>query len=522
MNIKPIGQTPHQALVGNHFCQKMQTMVAAAIALHKIAEFGSRYGARATCTGVTIATGLANIVAGNILTGGIMTVAGVKEGINIYQAVHSTSDLKSLLDDATAGVDMIKTLEEANRQSFKTVDANLEVILANMEEMNERMATIEALSNEGQEVIEESKQHCLKLYEEAKSQFSSSQDLFEKAQGKLTEGNAIFKKALTQFKDLFELAQKNDMGDKDKLDEFIRIAKSIQQECVKAQTLIEEGNSILGNGILSLNGAIKQECTAYGESVRAMEQAKNHLALIKAQAQTKKEYEQKIKETQQEVKDVQTRQRDIETLLEDVSGDLKQAREASDTGFGNMSILFGVIPGAVAGFGAGGWIGAAAGAYGLGQIVHNRRALAHKVDTAVNGPVTQVVVPSAPEELITITFNSRSTGFWNRFVRGKNQSYTKGKATLSIGSQQVAIEINLNDKNKISKPNQLKLQKMLKEAVLKREISAEKALKLVAELENKCIGRGTDHNPQVGLIPQNSSYFNEVVHLCQQQIATAA
>ena len=452
-----------QKVVGQRICNKMETLVAGAIALQKLAEVSSSHGTRIVTSGVTLATGLTYLASGNLITGGITTLVGLKEAVNIWRSVNPKSDIACLLNDANAGVDMIKTLEEANAESFKTVDTNLAIIGRKIKRMNDQMQKIKDISTEGQNELVALKQEASTLYDEAQEEFDTARQSFTLSQKQFNKANDIFVKALKQFDTLFELAQTTDISDTEKLEMFVETAKKIQQDCAKAQKLIKQGNQLINSGIESLDTAREKEMAAKEKAVVAMERAKVKMELIEAQAKVKREYEQKVTETQEEVDHIQARNHDIKALLNELSDDLREAKKLSDDKFGTMSVIFGVIPGTVAGFTTFGEItGAVVGGMGGGALVHNRAAIIDKVDDLVNGPATLLDTnPNNQTERVKVKFSSRSSGWFNRFVRKTAQSYTVGVVDVQVGKQLVSLPFNLNKDYKISKPDLYELQQNL-------------------------------------------------------------
>lgn len=503
-----------QKVIGQHICSKMETLVASAMALQKIAEVATGHGSRIVTSGVTLATGLGYLASGDLMTGGITTLVGLKEAINIWRSVNPKSDIACLLNDANAGVDMIKTLEEANAESFKTVDTNLDIIRRKIQRMNDQMQKIKSISVEGQKELETIKQEASELYDEAQEEFKTAKQSFTLSQKQFKKANGIFVKALKQFDALFELAQTTDISDTKKLEIFVEIAKKIQQDCAKAQELIKQGNQLINSGLESLDSAREKEMSAKEKAVVAMERAKLKMKIIEAQAKVKREYEQKVTETQEEVDHIQARNQNIRALLNELSDDLKEAKKLSDNKFGPTSIIFGVIPAAVMGFSAGGVTGALIGGMGGGTVVHNRGAIINKVDDLVNGPVTFLDTNPNKEECVKVRFSSRSSGWFNRFVRKKAQSYTVGIVDVKVGKQLVSLPFNLNKDYKISKPDLYELQQNLGKKVISGEITAQECLNVIAELENKDIDRGQSKKPQRGLVASNCSYFADLKLVC--------
>jgi hypothetical protein len=519
-SIYEIQQTPiAQEKVGSEICDTMNKMLAGAIALKKIGEVASEHGNRVVCTGVTLASGLGCLAHGNLVMGGMMTLVGAKEAINIWREANPTGDLASLLNNANAGVSMVKTLEEANSESFKVVDANLSIIRNNTKKMNDRMDKIKAISTEGQKDIEEIKAKASDLYEESQDLFETAQASFEHAQARFKQANKIFVRSMKQFDELFQLAETTDIADQEKLDEFIKIAHKIQKQCAAAQIVLKEGNQDLEKGLQSLDVAMEKEREAYGESMVAMERVKNKLELIDAQAKIEDECKQKIEETQGELVDIQERNKEIKGLLGELEGDLKDAKKHCDDKFGNMSVFLGVIPGAVIGFGAAGIPGALAGGFGGGEIVHERNYLMRKVDALINGEISYKDANPNKKERVKIKFQDRSTGWYNRFIKKATQSYTAGQVEIKVGNQMISLPFNLNNDYKISKSDLYDLQQLLGKKVISGEISSQDCLDIISDLTNQSIDRGPGSRAQKGLISVDSPYLNELKRICKNILA---
>lgn len=518
-SIYEIKQAPiAQERVSQHICSKMDKLLSGAIALKKIAEVASDHGNRGICAGITLATGIGYLTNGDVFVGGIATFAGLKEVVNIWRVVNSKSDIASLLNDANAGVDMIKTVEAANSESFQVVGTNLNIIRKSVQKMNDRMAKIKSISTEGQKDIEELKTQTSELYEDAEDQFSTAKTSFKLSQAKFNQANKIFVRSLQQFDQLLQLAQTAEVNDSEKLAQFITIAKRIQKQCLAAQEVIKQGNQQMNTGLNALELAQQKERDAYGQSILAMERAKNKLELIETQAKIKKEYEKKVDDTKDELDHIQARNKDIKALLNELSADLKETKKLSDDKFGTISVMLGVIPGAVTGFGVGSWAGAVVGGYGGGEMIHHRNALINKVDNLINGPITLIDKNPNKKELVKIKFNSRSTGWYNRFIKRATQSYTVGMVDIQIGNQVVSWPFDLSKDYKISKPNLYELQQLLGKEVISGKITAQECLNVISQLETQFIDRGPNNKAQTGLMTSNSPYFNELKRTCEKLV----
>lgn len=507
-----------QKVVGQRICNKMENMIAGAIALKKIAEVTTEHGSRTATAGITIAAGISMIYTGDWVVGSTATLVGLKEAFNIWQKVNSTTDIGSLLNDASAGVDMIKTLEEANAQSFKVVNTNLSIISKKVKRMNDQFEKIKAISHEGQKELEIIKEEASGLYEEAQEEFDNAKASFKLSQKRFTQANEIFIKTAADFNELFELAKTTDISDAKKLDAFVEKARRIQRKCAAAQKLIKTGNEFINSGIESLDTARDKEMAAKEKTLVAMERAKVKMAVIEAQAKVKREYEQKVEETREEVNHIQERNKDIRSLLNELTKDLKEAKKLSDDKFGTMSVILGVIPGTVAGFSAGGFTGAVVGGLAGGAVVHNRNSLVGKIDNLINGPATLIDANPNKAELVKLKFSSRSSGWFNRFIKKTDQSYTVGMVDIQIGKEIVSLPFNLNRDYKISKPDLYNLQQKLGKKVIDGEISAQECLTILTDLEQKFINRGASNKVQTGLIASNNPYFAELKRACAQII----
>ncbi len=504
----------HSEQIGSRFCERMKQLVGAALILKNLAEVSCNHGTRMMTAGVTIATGISYITSGSLVSGGAMTLVGLKEAANIWSKLNQQNDVARLLDDANAGVDMIETLEEANTESFKVVNSNLESIGKNVKKMNDRMQKIKHLASHGHKEIEEIKGSAIALYDDAHDQFNEAQANFNLAQSRFKQASKLFVKALKELNELFDLAQKAEISNKEKVEKFVKIAQRIHQQCLAAQTVLKEGNEYLRKGLTSLDLALEKEQDAYGEAVRAMTLAEKQFELIETQAKFKREYEGKVKDTQDELKDIQDRHADVKALLDELSDDLKKAKEANNEQFGTFSVIFGAVPGAVMGYGMGGPLTAAAGGYFGAEAVHRRGAIFNKVDTLINGAVNYV--KSGLAGRVTVKFQDRSTGWFNRFIRKETQSWTAGVVDIQIGKEQLSLNFNLNQDSQISKTDLFDLQKRLAKNVISGDITPQECLHIIEELETKHIDRGTKHKAQTGIIPSNSVYFNELKRICRR------
>jgi hypothetical protein len=501
-------------VAGSLICQRMETVLITAIALHKFAQFSVNHGGQFICAATTVIAGLNCLYQGNIWTGPALTAIGSKQLYNLMYG--NKSDVQRLLQDASAGIDMIKTLEQANAQSFENVEGNLTLVSQNMLDLQSRLQDIRCIATQGSQKLEEQKKITLALYQEADELFKKTQLSLNQSKEKINASNEQFAEALNQIGELVQLAQKEGGDFKEKTDHFKQLAEQIYNECTAAKGTLEKGNQSLNEGILVLNEALNKYQQATFEAGKTSEMAKAEFEKIRERAEIEKNGQAQIDEIREELNDVKARNKDMHAIADEVQNDIEEAQRVAGDQFGYQSIILGGGFGAAAGAFFSGGVGAYAGAVGGTVTYHNREKLGNLFLGKDPEPV-----PAKPTilEPVTFKFNERSSGFWGRYIE-KRASFTVGKLAIDLGNNEsMTLDFNLNAKHKIARKDVNKLCEILARKLKNDPNFAQTCSAILKKLEKMTIDRSTYHKPTTGFIATNDPYFANLKRDLEKKLA---
>ncbi len=500
--------------VGSKLCQTVEVVVTTAVALQKITEFAANKGTDALCGTATTLTGLNYLYSGDFILGGTLTVAGAFKLYKTWGKNYDKSEVTRLIGDAKAGVQMIQTLEEANKESFSKVDANLDLVSQNVEKLTGQLADINELATNGNQDLEKQKAVASQLYQEANELFTQARQALQESRKEIGEADQLFTDALNQFGSLLQSAQSETGSFEERVELFTNDAKIVHKQCLDAKTHLETSGTSFDKALLILQAAIDKNNEASLEAGKALQMATDSLKMIQAKAEIENDCQEEIQVIRDELDDIKERKKIQGDLLQDVYDDLTQAEQINESNWGTFSVCVGAPLGFIAGNAIGGMIGGATGVPVGVQLVHDRKKIGNFLFGA--DPVPTPAAPTSKNP-VTFKFNEKSSGFWGRYI-DKRPSYTVGKSAVDLGDEHVSYDFNLNDKNRISKKNLLDLSNRLADKLDKGIITPEYCLQILSNLETLEIDRDKYHQKAVGLIPQNSPYFGNVRMLCKNML----
>lgn len=502
--------------IGGGLSQKIEGIYHTALALKKAYEIASHHGSRLFTSGMTIAAGAKEFSEGKYVKGTLVAAVGAKQLMDVLYDINSKNHFISLLNDASAGVGMIQTLEEANTSSFREIQLKLSSIESNMAKMHDRMGQIKSTCvKHGQELLN-FEEELFPLYKKADEEFSNAKHLFEKGEDVIRSSNEAFNQALTSLNSLKSLAENPDISDKEKVAQFVTILQSVDHMCRSAQSLMNEGNESIRLGTECLERGRHIESEAQTTAGLAINQALLTIKMVEALSVCEKESEKEMHQIKEKLDRIEQNNQAIRKLLEELISDLEEAKKRCCDNIGMFSFYLGACPGAALGSTAGA-MGAAIGAVSGAKIVHNRDAIFDTMDHLLNGP--RVFLDSDPDkkEPVTVKFSNRSTGFFGRFVQNR-QSYTAGVVEFLLGNEPVVLSFNLNKEYPISKVDLYQLQQKICKKVAKGDLTAEEALDLIHNLETKEIYRGKNHKTKKGFVSKDNPYFRCIKDICHTSI----
>ncbi len=500
----------HQS-TGGYICQRMQTIAFAALTLKAAAQFTVNYGVEATCAVTTIAAGFANITNGNFFVGTGLAVAGAQQ---VYKLLCGyKTDVTSLLQDASAGVDMIKTLNEANQKSFDHMNANLNLVTQNVQDLEKRLQDINNLATHGSKKLQKKKEEVAQLYKESNALFKQAQSIFSQSKEELGQSSEQFAQALSKIEELVALAQQEGGDFKEKVDQFSKLSNQIYNECLAAKGKLDNGNARFDQGLQLFTQALSTYNVATLEAGKAMQQAQSRLERILKRGKIEQSCQAKIAEIKSEVAEVQLRNKAIGKIADEVQSDVEEAQKKMGMKFGLESLILGGGFGAFTGAILSGGMAAGAGAVVGTMAYHNRKIIS---DGVIGKDPEPAVAKPTTVNPVTYEFNPYSSGLWGRHYE-KRPSRTLGKLAIDLGQGQVmSLSFDLNAKRKISRKDTKDLYKRFEEQLNEedKQISpaqlkqnAQRCLDILAKLESTVIHRGDNHRACTGFIYNDDPYF---------------
>lgn len=505
-----INQKEMNRSTGGYICQRMQAIALTAMALHNIARFTINYGEEATCAATTILAGLGNIYSGNWVMGAGLAAVGVKRIYGIM--CERKTDVTSLLQDASAGIDMIKTLDEANKKSFEHMNANLNLVSQNVQDLEQRLKEIDHLATHGSKKLQRKKAEVGQLYKASDALFKEAQSVLNQSKEQIGQSSEQFAQALSNIQELVELAQKEEGDFKEKVNQFALLSNQVYGECLMAKEKLDSGNQALDQGLKLLTEALTKYNKATFEAGKAFQQAQSKLEKIQSRTKIEQSCQTKIAEVKNEVADIQQRNKEMRQIADEVQADFEEAEKKMGVKFGLESLIFGGGLGAFTGAVLSGGLAAGAGAVAGTVAYHNRQPIGNLL--LGKNPEPEVAKPTLTNP-VTYQFNPVSTGFWGRFKENR-PSRTVGKLAIDLGEGQVmSFSFDLNAKHKIAKKDlknlYQQLAKKLDEDAQKNPTqlkqNAQFCLTILNKLETTMIDRGSKHRPCNGFIYNNNPYF---------------
>lgn len=503
-------------VAGTTICNQLNTIVATAVALQIATETLTNHGARLFCAGATVLAGLGNLTQGNVISGTTMTVTGAREVYSIFKAADNTQEIARLLNDASAGVKMIQTLEEANSQSFNLVKSNLTMVKQNVKSLKSQLEKIEAVAAAGSAEVNQKKAEATKLYREAEELYKESYAHFKTCKKRFNKSNELFSKALVNFAPLYAAAHSTEGDPKARLSQFIKLAQNIQRQCEAGQKVLGDGSKILDSALEKLNEAVAKQSLAAEKTGEAIESAQAHLQLIQAKAANKQlteDSEKKINEMFGEIKQIERRNADKGNLLNKVQSNVKEANERANEALTSFEAAVGGGLGGLWGGAVAGAPGAIAGAYAGAKIMHNRRAIGSKIfDWAFS--VKNESKPVMPSTLgINFSFDKYSSGILGRILQ--KQSWTVGQIAVNLGNNEyMQLKFDLSAKDHVGDNDLFNLQNRMMEKLKNGEITHRDCLKIINELKTSEICRGDYDKVTCGFIREDNPFFNELKTIC--------
>lgn len=487
--------------IGGRICNATETLVATTVALHRVCERTANSPGRVATMVLTGAAGIKQIVDGDIINGGLYAGLAVKEFFNIYGTNNNQSEVARLISDARSNVEMIETLEEANKKSIEVIDLNLDLVSQNVTKLTTQLSEIQALATHGSEELEIQKSQTCELYHEADQLFKQARAKILESQNNISDAHSRFKAALEKFEDLIDLAQSTEGDLAERLNTLVDTSMSIHGKCVEASNMLEGADPVLAEGLKLFDAAISKKDAAQFEAGRTIEMARQQQVKISEKAAVESNSQKELGIIRTEVNDIKERNAIVEDLLKEQAANLLEAQELAEADWGTASILIGggigaLVVGAVgAAAGPGGSVAGTVAGIGVGAKAFHERT---KISEFVMG-TDPIPVPDAPTEKnpVTFKFNEKSSGFWGRYYH-KRPSYTVGQVSINLGNNEsISYGFNLNDvkrgRSPICQKDLVNLAERLGENLKKGHLTNEQCENILTQLETVEIDRGSQN-----------------------------
>lgn len=458
--------------------------------------------ARFGCSVIAVAAGLTQLYSGSFISGGIATFAGAKE---LYNQAYSgdSSTLKRLLDDINADVDMIKTLEEGQQQSFKAIDENLILIRRDVDTLYGKLDQIKDLNAEGLGKIEAQKHAAYEKGIEAKEAYRRALKLFDAAKTSFASSKQTYQTCANYFTRIQEIAkdEESDTPVLEKINALVKVAKQASGDCEKGKGELDKADEKFTQAMEALSTASKKKDEAVEMISRVVQSAEDTLKAGLEKAEYAKECTAKINAAQRELQEVKERSDNVMRLLEEMSDDIEKAKTEAQGKLGTSDVVVGT--GIAAFMGTFGMVQA----IGLGVTVayawHNGTTIADTTKKVYNYFFNAPLPPPEPmrtDQHIRVNLDEKSSGYYGRWIRWR-PSYTLGSIDIKLGDEVVQYRFDLNRSDyPLSKEDMFNLCSKMFTKLRDNTLSPEDCEKVLSLLENSTVNRGELHPSVRGLI----------------------
>ena len=462
------------------------------------------------CSVITLATGIASIYAGDVITGGVATVIGAKE---IYNQCSSgnNSTLHHLLNDINADVDMITTLEEGQQQSLKLVEENLYLIRNDVSNLYHRLDQIRNLNTATLDRIEEDKWQAYAKGIAAKLEFRKALEAFDQVKSSFSSSKEHYRKAADFFVRIQKIASDEDAQKPlvEKVNALVDEAKLANQFCFQGKKELDAAELSFAKAMETLSRASNLKDEALVEITKAVQNAENALKVGIEKAQYTEECKERIGTAQAELQEMKQRSDDIMDLLREMSNDVKKAKKESqkklnfsDAAVGIGTGVFCSSLGAVSAFAFG-----VTAAYAW----HNGSTIVDTTKKVYNFFFGEPLLPPQPmrkDELIRVELDAHSSGYYGKWVEGRT-SYTYGHVDIQLSETEICqFRFDLNQAEyPISKEDLFTLYSRMFEKLKDGSMTPARCKSMLTQLERQTIPRGRLHPTAHGLIkPEQAAH----------------
>jgi hypothetical protein len=473
--------------------------------------------------GCTLFNGIINLFSGNPLRGAAQTCVG---GIELYLVLsqNQTSNMKELLDDTEAGLEMIQQLENENAKSLKSLQQKLTVVNKGINALSTKLDEVKNIASDGNAKL-------AKLKVDAEEKYKTALDSQLEALYKLTEvksalenGNEILLEARGNIQALQNKAKEPASAQTADLNQQFEQFQALSGDALtsfsKAEQFFNTSSSLLMDGIDLIQKAAKDQNTATEAAITAVLTAKNTLDHVINKVEHQDELEKTktaTKMMKQEMSEMAKRNLEKDAMLADAQENIQEAKEI--IAFGLQSMILGGGLGAFVGpfVGVPSCFSAPAGValyhdiHQGGPVSKVAKAGIEAIDAQIRAkPAVQPEKPVVQTENLALTFNAKSTG-WLGWLRGQ-RSQTEGALQLSIaGTNIFECRVNFNHKKPMSVSDIQRLVGTLSNLIKKNPTTAEEIQKLINELKSTSVERYQGKKKEPLMSPKTAqAYFGEL------------
>lgn len=481
-------------------------------ALRNLASNAYENPTRFGCSVFAFIAGLTQIYSGDVVSGSIATLIGAKEVYN-QSGSGNTLALQRLLNDINADVDMIRTLEEGQQQSYKAVQENLNLIKSDVDVLYKNLDEIGNLNDQGIKSIEESKRRAYEKGVAAKEAYRRALSLFSEAKDAFSSSKEIYEKCARSFI-LIQGIAKDEGSEKsilEKVNELVEVANQASGNCAKGKKELDIADEKFSLAMQALSEASNLKDEASGMISKTVQNAEDTLRAGIEKAQYTQECSQRIKATQNELEDIKERSNDVMYLLNEMSTEVKKAKIEAQKKLDPSDLVVGIGTGVA--LSSLGTFSALAAGVTAAYAWHNGTTIADTTKKVYNyffGIPLPAPEAMREDQLIRVNMDEKSSGYYGGWVKGR-PSYTYGSLDVKLGKEIVQFRFDLNQRDyPVSKEDLFTLFSKMFAKLEDKSISSSDSEKILHQLETVSLSRGGLYDPVRGLVKNSQAAFGLV------------
>lgn len=508
---------------------KMDSKQETLLKLQKVQQSVSLIGkaikspTRSTSASLHFFRGIYNILTGSPFSGIAEASLG---GIELYLifSQNQTVNMKELLEDTDAGLEMIKHLEEENGKTLKSLQNKVTFLNDEISALSGKIDQVKAIATKGNQQLEQLKQEALNKYQVALDSQAQALNQLSEVKTSLENGTSILREAKENIYALKEKALEPASNDSAQLEqqfnEFKTLSDSALNGFAKAEKFLNQSSSQLLNSIDLIQTSYKNHSLATEAAVKASMTAEKTLEEVITHLEHQKEINQcknTIQSINEQLEELSERNQEMNGMLQDASDNVHEAQE--QIVFGLQSVILGGGLGALLGpcVGIPSCASGPAGAM-LYHDLHNGGPVAVVAGKAYElvedkiwtKPKEEPLPPVILTENMKFTFDRKSSG-WFGWFQGR-RSHTVGTLELSISGKAIFdCKINFNKKKPMSVTDIKRLRDALALVLKQNPEKADEVERVMTELRTSSVSRYSNKNAQEFISEKSiKTYFGEI------------